>query len=93
MSSPSWSDAVENDQPRSVCHSGSHIDEHIIALLDNENTRYIPKSDAGEYHKVGRILYWTDQFLSSVYAEFINPDTKGAVGRVAERLRLTCGLM
>ena len=89
--SPSWLGIIEANEPRSASRRSSKLDECTIPLLDNADTRYILRDDSHAYHKIGARLCCTDRFLTSLYAEFIHPDTKGADGRVTERLRIKCG--
>ena len=74
--SPSWPDFAA-----SASRVSAHLDEHIVLLLDFEDTRYILKADAGLYHRVSFTYYCTDRFLAGVFASIVHPTTKGAAMR------------
>jgi hypothetical protein len=76
----------------STC-ANKHLAYHIGVVLDNENTRYVPKADCVGLHKLGFNAYCTDRFLTTVFATYLHPDTKGLMQRVLEVMRVKCGAM
>ena len=73
--------------------TSGHLDEHIVLLLDNKNTRYIRKSDASAFHRIGHHTCSTDAFISTFLASILHPETKGSMARAVERLREKSGIM
>ena len=76
----------------STC-ANKHFASHISVVLDNENTRYVPKADCVGLHKLGVNTHCTDRFLTKVFATYLHPDTKGLMQRVLEVMRVKCCAM
>ena len=86
--SPSWL----SEQPR-IEGESTRLDKEMRLLLDNENTRFVLRDEAGAFHRISDHYYCTTGFLNSVLAAIIDPTTKGALRRVQAQLRQSCGYM
>lgn len=86
--SPGWPKARRANAPRGVTRAAAHLDEHLTLLLDCKSARYILIQDVGDYHKLSASVAGTDKFLTSFFACMIHPNTKGALERVTNRMKL-----
>jgi hypothetical protein len=86
--SPSW-DALRP----SLVSQLTKFDRHCDIVLDMENTRYILKADAADFHRLGAKFLCTDRFVSCFLAALVHPTTKGSEQRVQTFLRERCQWM
>ena len=73
--SPSW--RKHKAQLSNVC---VHLDEHLIALLDGDGSRFALKADAAMYHRLGSKFYATDEFLTKFVSILLHPDNTSVRG-------------
>ena len=88
MESPNW-----RCEKTFLTKATAHIDKHIRLLLDNDKTRYILVSEASRCHQISSHYYCTTDFLNTLFATVLHPDTKGALNRVFHTIAEDCSVM